>query len=112
MRCQIEQFAGPLDIQLQHVHARTAEMSDMVKETLDIITGSNEDLIRTSQNALSDLGFQDPLSQDLMRSVHEIHKLQQLLDYNEFDDTSLADIDPTIGTGEIHEQEADVVTLF
>lgn len=112
MKGQIDQFAIALSQQMYRVQDKTQQLTESLASTLTHMTDSNGSLMSASQHALSELQFQDPLAQDLMRTLHEAHKLRSLIVYGQVDDTRLGDIDPSIGSGLEPEQEPGVVELF
>lgn len=105
-------FSSEMDRKMDDLEDRTNGLSDTLHQTLTEITTSNDKMMSCSRSALSALQFQDPLSQDLLRSVHEIRKIQSLIEVGDFEDTRLADIDPSIGNDGAAEREAGVVELF
>lgn len=105
-------FSGEMARKMSHLESRTNELSTTLHQTLTDITQSNNQMMTYSRLALSALQFQDPLSQDLLRSAHEIQKLRSLIQIGDFDDTKLADIDPSIGNDGTTEREAGYVDFF
>lgn len=112
MKGQIDQFADALSQQMLRVQDKTQQLTESLTSTLTHMTESNGSLMAASQHALSELQFQDPLAQDLMRTLHEAHKLRSLIVHGQVDDTRLGDLDPTIGSGLEPEQEPGIVALF
>ncbi len=112
MKKQIDTFADDLGQQIRRVQEKTQQLTETFETTLQHISASNGNLMRASQNALSELQFQDPLVQDLRRTLHETYKLRQLITSGSAEDTHLADIDPTVGSGQALDQEPGIVALF
>ena len=112
MGTRLGAFAVEMDSKMDHLEDRTNVLSGTLHQTLTEITQSNAKMMSHSQSALSALQFQDPLSQDLRRSVHEIQKVQSLIEFGGFEDTRLSDIDPAIGNDGTAEREAGLVELF
>ncbi|TWU04073.1 methyl-accepting chemotaxis protein [Neorhodopirellula pilleata] len=112
MKNELDSFSSQVMNEVGKVETRSREISDSLARTLDEITSSNEKLMTHSQIALSELQFQDPLSQDLMRTAYDIQKLQSLIETGLCDDTDLADIDPAVGHDGTLERESGEVELF
>lgn len=112
MKGQIDEFGGALSQQMLRVQDKTQQLTESLTSTLTHMTESNGSLMAASQHALSELQFQDPLAQDLMRTLHEAHKLRSLIVHGQVEDTRLGDLDPTVGSGLEREQEPGIVELF
>lgn len=109
---RLSDFSTSLFERMRGVQERTERLTDSLIGTLQRITSSNEVLMSHSQNALSELQFQDPLAQDLLRTHHEVLKIQSLLKTGYCEDTSLADIDPAVGHDGTEFRDAGEVELF
>ncbi|MFO0941342.1 MAG: methyl-accepting chemotaxis protein [Pirellulales bacterium] len=112
MKSQIDMFAVDLGQQIRRVQHKTSQLTQTLESTLQHITTSNGSLMKASQDALSELQFQDPLAQDLHRTLHEAHKLRALILSGRVQDTHLSDLDPTVGSGKEPDQEPGLVALF
>lgn len=110
--CKLTKYSEQLDERLEHVEQRTGRLTASLAETLERITSSNENLMSHSQFALSELQFQDPLAQELRRTRHEVEKLQSLLTVGSCEDTSLAELDATVGGDGTEFRESGTVELF
>ncbi len=76
---------------MQHTESQTRSLH----VTLDGATGRNQELIKCSQTALSELQFQYPLSQSLRQTEIEVNKLQRLIEtgsYEEAEDDQLNEL--------------------
>lgn len=112
MDLRLEDFTQQLQNRMQDVEHRTHSLTDSLHLTLDRITTRNQEVIQCSQTALSELQFQDPLAQSLLRTEYDVSKLQQLIETGSCDSLESVSHDPTIGRGEMHDREPGLVELF
>ncbi len=96
MKGKLGTFSDDLSRQMSEVQTRTHELTESLSNTLSHISKSNQVLMTASQEALSALQFQDPMSQDLKRTAHEVYKLKALFENGYCEDTNAADLDPAI----------------
>ncbi len=79
---------------------------------LDRITDRNQQVIHCSNHALSELQFQDPLAQSLLRTEDDVTRLQELIehgipsDFGHFEEVTAGD------DAAANEREPGVVELF
>lgn len=112
MKSELDSFSDKVMNEVGKVEVRSQEIADSLVRTLEEITSSNEQLMAHSQIALSELQFQDPLSQELMRTAFDIQKLQTLIETGRCEDIDLADIDPVVGHDGTLERDSGEVELF
>ncbi|MGB7323242.1 MAG: methyl-accepting chemotaxis protein [Rubripirellula sp.] len=112
MESSLSEFATVLAAEVEEIEARTDTLMELLSNTLCQIEESNVHLTASSRTALSELQFQDPLSQNLQRMVHDVKKLQSLLETGECEDFDLAEIDPTVGNDGSLEREAGEIEFF
>jgi hypothetical protein len=72
----------------------------------------NEAVVQASLATLSELQFQDPMSQKLQQAAFDVEKLQKLIIARECDDVCLSDVDPANGNDGTLVREAGEIELF
>lgn len=112
MEDKLTSFSEALGSQLEAVEQRTQGLTASLDSALHRITSSNNEMMVCSQKALSELQFQEPMSQDLLRTEHDVRKLSTLIKTGTCEDVSLADLDPSVGNGVSRECETGLVDLF
>lgn len=108
----LTKFSDNLQEEVAKVETCTQDLTVSLSNTLNQITSNNDLLIKHSRIALSELQFQDPLAQGLMRNVFDVLKLQSLLETGVCEDVKASDIDPTVGQDGSHERPTGEVELF
>ena len=109
---RLGEFTDQLQNRIAVVEQRTLSLTDSLHMTLDRITTRNREVIECSQTALSELQFQDPLAQSLLRTEHEVNKLQSLLETGSCELASIPEPGLAIGLGESHDREPGIVDFF
>ncbi len=112
MDSRLEDFAETLHKRMSDVEHRTVSLTDSLHVALDGITGRNREIIECSQTALSELQFQDPLAQNLMRTELDVNRLRMLIETGSCHEADNDTFSPIIGLGEMHDREPGIVELF
>ncbi len=112
MKGNLVTFADDLSQQMTEVKSRTHELTESLSTTLSHISKSNQILMKASQEALSALQFQDPMSQDMRRTAHEVYKLKLLFENGYCEDTNAADIDPAVARAKTPAPQSGTVNWF
>jgi len=106
------QFSTELGSQVSDVKQHTAHLTDSLQSVLERAMQRNDQMVKASLATLSELQFQDPMSQKLQQAEFDVGKLQQLIEVRECDDVCLADIDPVVGHDGSLVRETGMVELF
>ncbi len=80
MDARLDSFTEHLQQKMDDVRRRTTRLTDSLHLTLDRITNRNREVISCSHDALSELQFQDPLAQNLLRTEREVERLRKLVE--------------------------------
>ena len=112
MQDSLSEFSHDLASEVAELEDRTRLLMDSLSGTLDQISSSNEQLTSRSQLALSELQFQDPLAQDLRRTLHKVKKLQSIIDTGTCDEREPESYIDHIGGDGTLERDAGEVELF
>lgn len=112
MDSRLNNFTEQLHHRMSDVEQHTTSLKSSLHVTLDGITERNQQVIKCSQTALSELQFQDPLAQSLLRAELEVNKLQKLIETGSCDALESDQAHEAIGQGIAHEREPGLVELF
>jgi gas vesicle protein len=109
---RLDTFTEQLRRKMDDVQLRTSKLTDSLHLTLERITHRNQEVIACSQDALSELQFQDPLAQRLMRIEMEVERLELLIETGTCDSFTNLEVNPCIGKDGLQNREPGVVDLF
>lgn len=112
MDVRVGQFSERFEGRLEHVQEHTQNIAASMQATLDTAEQRNNEIVKYSQDALSELQFQDPMAQTLARVEYEVEKMQTLLETGDCEETSLADLSETVGNDGTEFRESGEVELF
>jgi methyl-accepting chemotaxis protein len=112
IEAELSRFSNNLQEDVAKVETCTKDLTVSLSSTLNQITANNDLLIKHSRIALSELQFQDPLAQGLMRNAFEVLKLQSLIETGKCEDIKASDIDPTVGQDGSNDRPTGEVELF
>jgi methyl-accepting chemotaxis protein len=105
-------FSESLSSQMTDVKRHTTHLAGALQTMMQRAEQRNNDVVKASLATLSELQFQDPMSQKLQQAEFDVEKLQQLIVGRECEDVCLADIDPAVGNDGTLMREAGEVDLF
>lgn len=108
----LSEFSARFDKDMREVKEQSDSFTGLVSNVLGATERRNNAILKCSNSTLSHLQFQDPVSQGLRRAEHDILKLQDLMEGNEVDDRSLADLVDDVGNDGRDELESGDVMLF
>lgn len=109
---RLDTFSDQLRLKMDDVQLRTSELTESLQLTLDRIAHRNEEVIACSQNALSELQFQDPLAQSLMRTEMDLDRLSSLIENGTCDWLEYSQYNPSVGNDGTADLTPGVVDLF
>ena len=109
---RLKEFSLRFETEMDDVRRETQSITELLQNILDDTEARNNAILRFSQETLSNLQFQDPVSQGLRRAEHDIKKLVALMENRSVIDDSLADIQDDVGNDGTADQEAGEVMLF
>ncbi|MDX1930394.1 MAG: hypothetical protein SFV81_27970 [Pirellulaceae bacterium] len=112
MDLRLDAFTEQLRRKMCDVQMRTSKLTDSLHLTLERITHRNQEVIACSQDALSELQFQDPLAQNLMRTEMEVERLTDLIAAGTCDSIAYSELNPSIGNDGSQDREPGIVDLF
>lgn len=112
MDVRLDAFTEQLRRKMDDVQMRTSKLTDSLHLTLDRITHRNREVIACSHDALSELQFQDPLAQSLMRTEGDVDRLRRLIESGSCDSIDISELDPCIGNAASQDREPGAVELF
>jgi hypothetical protein len=105
-------FSDELSSQMADVKGHTTRLADSLQSLMQRAEQRNSAVVQASLATLSELQFQDPMSQKLQQAAFDVEKLQQLIVARECEDVCLADIDPANGNDGTLIREAGEIELF
>lgn len=106
------EFSVRLKSELTNVAHQSNQLTHTVRNVLDDTEHRNNSILACSQETLSHLQFQDPVSQGLKRASYEIRKLQKIWSGEHVDDVSLAELVDEVGNDGRLERDPGDVMLF
>jgi methyl-accepting chemotaxis protein len=110
MDSRLTTFAQSLNFKMDDVKQQTQALTESMRTTLDHIAARNQEAMGCLQRAFSELQFQDPMSQDLVRTEFEVVKLQRFIETGIEDELLLCD--PSGALHAEHSLESGSVQLF
>ena len=108
----LSDFRQTFDQEMETVRQDTDSVCQLLEEVLAKTEARNSEIVSHSHATLSHLQFQDPVSQGLQRAEHDINKFLAILEGQEVDDSSLADIVDDVGHDGTEVAEAGEVMMF
>lgn len=112
MDLRLDAFTEQLRRKMVDVQTRTSKLTHSLHLTLERITHRNQEVIACSHDALSELQFQDPLAQSLMRTEMEVERLTHLIEAGTCDSIAYSELNPRIGNDGSQDREPGFVELF
>ncbi len=112
MDTRLDTFTEQLRQKMDDVQLRTSKLTDSLHLTLERITNRNRKVIACSQEALSELQFQDPLAQSLRRTERDVHRLGSLIENGTCDSRAFSEFNARTGNDCDHDREPGFVDLF
>lgn len=112
MRDEMTVLAESFETEMETVTERTMETLDALRTTRDQTAVRNNQILEYSNETLSYLAFQDPVSQGLSRAKHNVMQLYQVVCGEEPEFCSLATLREEIGEDGSRERETGLVELF
>ena len=112
MDVRLDEFTEQLRRKMDDVQMRTSKLTDSLHSTLERITHRNQAVIACSNDALSELQFQDPLAQSLMRTEMEVERLKLLIETGTCDSLEYSELNPCIGNDGSQDRQPGIVDLF
>lgn len=112
MTGRIDEFRENINRELAGMRQDAEEVVGIVREALHHTETNNGKILQLSQDTLSHLQFQDPVSQGLQRAQHEVSKVQKLLETGRMDKTMLSEIVAEVGNDGSELVDSGEVVLF
>lgn len=112
MSSKVDEFRESINGEMSEMRHNAHEMVGIVRQALQATETNNGKILGFSQDTLSHLQFQDPVSQGLRRAQHEVGKLQKLVETGRMDKSSLADIEEDVGEDGSEMVESGEVVMF
>ena len=109
---KLMEFSGNFNREMEDVQYETANLSNLLKRIHENAKTRNGEIVDFSHAMLSELQFQDPVSQGLLRAVHDLKLVSQIVNGEHIDETSLADIADDVGHEAGEEFESGELLMF
>ncbi len=108
----VESIAGKFEGEMATIGEKADALNQSLQSTADHVATSNQLILDCSNDTLSKLAFQDPVSQGLERIEHDIQQLLGAATGAEPDFTSLAELKEDVGEDGSKFREAGEIELF
>jgi hypothetical protein len=112
METGVSELSQNFQTEMSALSERTGKMHDSLKRTLDQVEFKNNEILDCSNETLSHLAFQDPVSQGLQRVQHNVSQLQSVINGQSPDFISLSQLREDVGEDGRTERKAGEVDLF
>lgn len=98
--------------EMASITERTDELTESLAATSNLVETNNNQILDRSNETLSHLGYQDPLSQGLLRIQHDVSQMNKLIQGQETDFTPLSMLQDDVGEDGSNQTEPGLVDLF
>ena len=97
---------------MTNIDGRTQQLTVALQQTLSDVSQSSTEILSHSNDTLSHLAFQDPVSQGIDRACHNVRQLMNAIEGEAISFDSLADIQDDVGEDGRCFRESGEVDLF
>ncbi len=109
---QMDTMSNQFDEEMEVVSSKTDELTDSLKVVLDHVETKNNQILDCSNQTLSHLAFQDPVSQGLLRMQHDVQQMHRIICGESPDFRSLSELQADVGDDGRCFRESGEVELF